>query len=139
MKILKIKFLSQTIPDLLLSIQNCIENKIVDYSNEKNNEEYKKIINEPFYLLIETILITIHSSFNEISELNEEKTQQFFQTLKSTLQVIFQIRNSLKIVIKSIYLLSQIVKISEELKLINQRSFEKVKSIYYFYLKSNYI
>ena len=51
MKILKIKFLSQTITDLLLSIQNCIENKIVDYSNE-NNEEYKKIINEPFYLLI---------------------------------------------------------------------------------------
>ena len=52
MKKLKIKFLSQTIPDLLLSIQNCIENKIVDYSNEKNNEEYKKIINELFYLFI---------------------------------------------------------------------------------------
>ena len=69
--------LFQTIPDLLLSIQNYIENKIVDYSNEKNNEEYKKIINEPFYLLIEAILITIHSSFNEISELNEEKTHNF--------------------------------------------------------------
>ena len=123
MKKLKIKFLSQTIPDLWLSIQNCIENKIVDYSNEKNNEEYKKIINELFYLLIEDILITIHSSFNEIYELKEEKTPQFFQTLKSNLQVIFQIRNSFKIVIKSIYLLSQIVKISEGLKLINQRSF----------------
>ena len=124
--------LFQTIPDLLLSIQNYIENKIVDYSNEKNNEEYKKIINEPFYLLIEAILITIHSSFNEISELNEEKTQQFFQTLKSTLQVIFQIRNSLKIVIRSIYLLSQIVKISEGLKLINQRSFEKLNQFINF-------
>ena len=65
----------------------------------------------------------INNCTNEISELNEEKTQQFFQTLKSTLQVIFQIRNSLKIVIKSIYFFSQIVKISEGLKLINQRSF----------------
>ncbi len=128
--------LFQTIPDLLLSIQNYIENKIVDYSNEKNNEEYKKIINEPFYLLIEAILITIHSSFNEISELNEEKTH-IFQTLKSTLQVIFQIKNSLKIVIRSIYLLSQIVKISEGLKLIKQRSFEKINQfiifIYFFF------
>ena len=56
-------------------------------------------------------------SFVNISELNEEKIQNYFEALKSTLQVLFQIRHSLSIVIRRIFILSQIVKISEEFKI----------------------
>ena len=51
MKKLKIKFLSQTIPDLLLSIQNCIENKIVEYSNEKKMKNIKRLLMNYFIYL----------------------------------------------------------------------------------------
>ena len=63
-------------------------------------------------------------SFINISELDEVKIQKYFETLKSTLHFLFQIRHSLSIVIRRIYILSQIVKISENLKLLNKRTFD---------------
>ncbi len=119
--------LHQVVPNILDLIKEIIDNKYVDYSEEKNNEQYKKIINEPFYSLIEGILESIFMSFINILELNEEKLQNYFEALKSTLQVLFQIRHSLSIVIRRIFILSQIVKISENLKIINKRTFDNLK------------
>ena len=124
--------LSQVVPNILELIKQIIDNKLVDYSEEKNNEQYKKIINEPFYSLIEGILESIFMSFVNISELNEEKIQKYFEALKSTLQVLFQIRHSLSIVIRRIFILSQIVKISENLKLINKRTLDNLKQYIVF-------
>ena len=98
--------LYQVVPNILDLIKEIIDNKYVDYSEEKNNEQYKKIINEPFYSLIEGILESIFMLFINILELNEEKLQNYFKALKSTLRVLFQIRHSLSIVIRRIFILS---------------------------------
>ena len=120
--------ISQVIPNLLSLIKNIINEKVVDYLKEENNEEYKIIINEPFYSLIEAILESILISFSQILKLNEEETQHFFDALKSSIQIIFQIRYYLQIVIRRIFIISQIVRFLESLKLIKQMTFDNLKA-----------
>ena len=56
-----------------------------------------------------------------------DKIENYFEILKSTLHLLFQIKHSLSIEIRSIFILSQIVKFSENIKIINKRNFDNLK------------
>ena len=131
--------LNMKIPELNEQIENIIKNKEIQYEISERNPEYTSIVNEPFFLSLDSILRVITSK-TEIYELPPDDLFDLIKTNNEVLQNALKIEANLFLRSKEVFSLQEILKIVNALYLNNLDSVENVKKIIqYFAEETTYI
>ena len=136
--------LSMKIPELLEQINTIISSKQIQYEISERNPEYTRIVNEAFFLSLDSILRIITSK-PEIYELPDNDLFDLINTNREVLQNALQLENSLRLRSKEVFSLQQILKLINALYVNGIAKAENIKTIIqYFnnetiYLKNNAI
>ena len=110
------------------------ENKIKYITYDKKNPEYKKEINECYYLLLASICHSIISEkiilteFNNNKENNEIEISQYYYILKDINIILQNLNDDLKIFLNEMYIIDELIKIIEIFTKKNN-NIEKIKEI----------
>ena len=134
--------LSMKIPELLEQIVQIVSSKQIQYEISERNPEYTRIVNEVFFLSLDSILRIITSK-TEIYELPDDDLFDLINTNRDVLQNALQLENALRLRSKEVFSLQQILKLIDALYQINIAKVENMKIIIqYFnnetiYLKNN--
>ena len=136
--------ISQRINDLYEQIERIITKKetILEISNI--NPKYSLIVNESFYIAIDSILrviITNENIYNNLKDKNsDENIFNIFNTFKEVLQSVLSLSNELYFKSQEVISLQEIVKLLETLNNINMLNINNFRYIMiYFKDESRYI
>ena len=120
--------LSMKIPKFFEQIEIIIKKKQINYEITESNPEYTSIVNETFFLLIDSILRVLTSK-EEVYNLNIDELYDLINTNKEILQTVVKLENNLNLRSKEVISLQEILKLINMLNLNNLASIENVKII----------
>ena len=110
---------------LLDLIGKTINSKNLRYiTNDSKNPKETKEVNECFYIIIASICLSITSI-----ELTQENFHSYFQALKSIIKIIQNLNDDLLIFLNEMYIIDEIIKIYDVLKINNKINIQKVSEI----------
>ncbi len=128
-----------TIPDLYERIEKIINSKEVHYEISENNREYTSIVNEVFFLLLDSILKIITTN-NEIYELKENDFFALINANKEILNYALQLEALLSLKSKEVITLQEMLKLINSFTINKLDNVDNIKNIVqYFVQKSNNI
>jgi len=102
--------LGMKIIDFYEQIENVIKSKEIKYEISKRNPEYTSIVNEVFFLSLDSILRIITCN-NEIYDIPNEDFFELINVNKEVLQNSLQLENNLNMRSKEVFSLQQILKL----------------------------
>lgn len=102
--------LNDKIPELYKQIEELINNKTIQYEIPLNKFNYFSIINEVFFLLINSFLRLINSK-KEIYNLPEKDLKLFITEIREIYEIISQLENDLNLYTQEAFTLNQILKL----------------------------
>ena len=120
--------LSLKIPEFYEQIETIINNKQIEYEISDRNPKYTSIVNEAFFLSLDSILRIITSK-EEVYNLNQDEFFALLNTNKEVLQDALQLENNLILRSKEVFSLQEILKLINAFYLNNLASIENVKTI----------
>ena len=120
--------LNLNIPELNEQIEKIIKDKQIKFEISDRNPEYLSIVNEVFFLSLDSILRVITSK-EEIYDLPSQDFFELINTNKEVLQEALQLENNLYIRSKEALSLQEILKIISLLNEIQKNPEEKIKNI----------
>ena len=120
--------LNLIIPDLNEQIETIIKEKQIKYEISKRNPEYTSIINEIFFLSLDSILRVITSK-EEIYDLPSQDFFELINTNKEILQDALQLEVTLNIFSQEVFSLQEILKIIDALNEVPIPPEVKIKNI----------
>ena len=126
--------LNAYISELYKKIDEIINNKIIKYQVSDNKYNYFLIINEVFFIFINTLIRTIYlSPKNELNN-SENNLSDFISDIKIIYEKILQLENDLNLYSEEIINLKQIINLTE---LFSKITFENFIKITNFFDKQN--
>jgi len=120
------------IPELNEQIETIIKNKEIQYEISERNPEYTSIVNEPFFLSLDSILRVITSK-TEIYELPPDDLFDLINANNEVLQKALKIEANLSLRSKEVFSLQEILKIVNGLYINKLDSVENVKKIIQYF------
>ena len=120
--------LNLIIPNLNEQIEIILKEKQIKYEISSRNPEYTSIINEIFFLSLDSILRVITSK-EEIYDLPSQDFFELINTNKEILQDALQLEVTLNIYSQEVFSLQEIIKIIDALNEIPKTSEAKIKNI----------
>ena len=120
--------LSLKIPEFYEQIESIINKKQIEYEISDRNPQYTSIVNEAFFLSLDSILRVITSK-EDVYNLNQDEFFALLSTNKEVLQDALQLENNLILRSKEVFSLQEILKLINAFYLNNLASIENVKTI----------
>ena len=124
--------LSMKIPEFYEQIEEIINKKYVKYEISDRNKEYTSIVNEVFFLSLDSILRIITSK-EEIYELPLDDFFDLINTNKEVLQSALQLEASLTLRSKEVFSLQEILKLINAFYLNKIANVENIKKIIQYF------
>ena len=135
--------LNKMVPNVYESIENIILNKEIRYGIYEQNSEYTKIVNEVFFLGMESILRVLTSDmsiYQKLGENFEDNLTRMQNTNKDIMQDALQLNIVLSLGSKEIYSLQEIIELIDVFIINNIKTQDNIISlIYYFNVQTKYI
>ena len=137
--------LSTKIPELLEQIEQVISSKQIQFEISDRNPEYTRIVNEVFFISLDSILRIITSKIEIYNFDNADEFIDLIKIIKDVLQHALRLNNGLTLRSKEVFSLKQILKLVDALDKNNMANKENMNIIIQFfnneanYLKKNVI
>ena len=126
--------LSLKIPTFFEDIEIIINKKRINYEITEKNPEYTSIVNEVFFLSIDSILKVLLSK-EEIYNLNIDELHDLINIIKEIMQTVLKLENNLNIRSKEVFNFQEILKLINAFNLNNLASIENIKIIIKYFRK----
>ncbi len=120
--------LSMKIPDFYEQIEIIIKKKQITYETSDRNPKYTSIVNEAFFLSLDSILRIITSN-KEVYNLISDNFLDLISTKKEVLQDALKLENNLLLKSKEVFSLQEILKLINAFYLNKIASIENIKTI----------
>ena len=123
------------IPEFNVQIEKIINEKQIKYEISPRNPEYTSIVNEIFFLSLDSILRVITSK-EEIYELPSQDFFELINTCKDILQDALQLQNNLNMRSKEVFSLQEIMKLIDtfnEIKKVEKEKIDIIKKVIHYF------
>ena len=127
------KKLNNIVPNLYKEIDNMIKYHLIKYEISDINQEFISIVNQVFFIGMESILRVITTKINENLIEKEDAFTLFQNTNKDILQDAMQLNTILKLYSKELYSLQEIINLIDAFFMNNIATIENISKIISFY------